>query len=313
MKQLVFISLLVCSYLTGAGQQLPVYSLYDVNKYISNPAFAGSEYYWDFTLQNRSQWVGFDNGPSTQLFSSHSRIEGTASGFGATFYNDRNGVLGNMGVSLGYAYHLNLSDNFELSFGLNGSYTQYKLYGDRVLLHNVSDNLIEQLKGKSGEFNTSFGTLLYSENFYFGLSTLNLLSPKIDYFNGASTPLQVHYYLQTGGRIPISSNGAITASLLCDYLLNNPFQADMRIGYEYVDIFKIGAGYRWGDAFIVTAGIKIVEELYLNYAYDMGVSPLNSAHSGSHEVVLAYHFYYNPIYKNSKARYNFKRIKKRAD
>jgi len=28
---------------------------------------------------------------------------------------------------------------------------------------------------------------------------------------------------------------------------------------------------------------------------------------------LSYHFYYNPIYKNSKARYNFKRIKKRGD
>ena len=313
MKKAFLISAFLVVCFVGVGQQLPVYSLFGANKYALNPAFAGSEYYWDFAILHRSQWVGFDNGPSTQLFSSHSRIDGTASGFGATIYNDRNGVIGNMGVSLGYAYHVDLSDEFELSFGLNGSYTQYKLFGDRVLLHSNSDNLLNQHRGTSGEFNASFGTLLYADNFYFGVSALNLFSPKIDYFNGASTPLQRHYYLQTGGRVQITSNGAISADILCDYLANNPFQVDFRFNYEYVDIFKIGAGYRLADSFVLTAGFKMIEELYLNYAYDMGISKLNSAHSGSHEVLLSYHFYYNPIYKNSKARYNFKRIKKRGD
>lgn len=312
MKKLITISLLCCC-LNGFAQQLPVYSLYNINKYVLNPAFAGSEYYWDFTLQHRSQWVGYDNGPSTQLFSSHSRIDGTPSGFGGHFYNDRNGVLGNMGVNLSYAYHVDLSDDFELSFGLAGSYTQYKLFGDRVTLNSPTDNLVQSSKAKDGTFNAHFGTLLYADNFYFGLSALNLLSPKIEYFNGSSTPLSMHYYMQTGGWIPIGSNNSIQPALIVDYLPGNPLGINAQVTYEYVNLVKGGIGYRWKDAITFIAGVKVYDELYLNYAYDLGISKLSSAHSGSHEIMLVYNFYYNPIHKNSKARYNFSKIKKRVD
>jgi type IX secretion system PorP/SprF family membrane protein len=296
----------------GYSQQLPTYSLYGMNKYILNPAFAGSNYYWDFSLMHRSQWVGFDNGPSTQLFSSHSRIDGTASGFGGHFYNDRNGVLGNMGAHLSYSYHADLSDEFELSFGFSASYTQYRLSGDKVTLNSTTDNLIQTSKGTSGEFNGHFGTAIYGDNFYFGISALNLISPKMDYFNGATTPLQRHYYMQTGGWVPISANGSLQPSVIVDYLPGNPIGIAGNVSYEYVDIVKGGIGYRWKDAITFNIGCKIFEELYLNYAYDIGISQLSSAHSGSHEVLLTYNFYYNPIYQNNKARYNLK-FSKRAD
>ncbi|MBT4774631.1 MAG: type IX secretion system membrane protein PorP/SprF [Crocinitomicaceae bacterium] len=310
-RKIAILMLFLCNH--SYGQQIPVFSLYDVNKYILNPAFAGSEYYWEFALQHRSQWIGFANGPSTQLFSTHSRIDGTSSGFGANFYNDKTGVIGNTGANLSYAYHADLSDIFEISFGLNGSFTQYKLFGDDLLLHSATDKLLEQTKGKAGIINASFGTVLYADNFYFGLSALNLLSPKLIYYNGASTPLTTHYYLQTGGSIQVGTNSSLSPSLIFNYVSNNPSQVNLRLSYEYIDVFRIAAGYRWKDAFIFCARMKIIDELYLDYAYDMGISQLNSAHTGSHEVLLSYHFYYNTIYKNSKAKYNFKRIKKRAD
>ena len=206
-----------------------------------------------------------------------------------------------------------MSDIFEISFGLNGSFTQYKLFGDDLLLHSATDKLLEQTKGKAGIINASFGTVLYADNFYFGLSALNLLSPKLIYYNGASTPLTTHYYLQTGGSIQVGTNSSLSPSLIFNYVSNNPSQVNLRLSYEYIDVFRIAAGYRWKDAFIFCARMKIIDELYLDYAYDMGISQLNSAHTGSHEVLLSYHFYYNTIYKNSKAKYNFKRIKKRAD
>jgi len=163
-RKIAILMLFLCNH--SYGQQIPVFSLYDVNKYILNPAFAGSEYYWEFALQHRSQWIGFANGPSTQLFSTHSRIDGTSSGFGANFYNDKTGVIGNTGANLSYAYHADLSDIFEISFGLNGSFTQYKLFGDDLLLHSATDKLLEQTKGKAGIINASFGTVLYADNFY---------------------------------------------------------------------------------------------------------------------------------------------------
>lgn len=92
------------------AQQLPVYSSFNINNYLLNPAVAGTESYIDFTLQHRMQWVGFDHKPSTQIFSAHSRLDQRASAFGGYFYNDRSGVLGNLGFSGSYAYHLQLND-----------------------------------------------------------------------------------------------------------------------------------------------------------------------------------------------------------
>jgi len=312
MKIIIYIVLIGFCF-NGMAQQLPVFSLYNSNPYVLNPAFAGSEHYWDLTLQHRSQWVGYDNGPSTQLFSSHSRIDGSSSGFGGYFYNDRNGVLGNLGFSGSYAYHLELGEEFQLSFGLAASFTQYKLLGNKVTLNSPTDNLIDASKGKAGAFNTSFGSLFYSENFYFGLSALNLFSPKIDYFSGTTTPLKTHFYMQTGGLIPISANGSIQPAATVNYLSGNPIGIEMQAAYEYVDIIKGGIGYRWKDAISFLFGARLFDGLYLNYAYDLGVSKISKGHSGSHEIMLSYNFYYNPIYKNNKARYNFGRIKRRPD
>ncbi len=312
MKKVLGIAVIFCA-LQGFAQQLPVYSLYGLNPFVVNPAFAGSEYYWDFTVQHRSQWLGFENGPSTQLLSTHSRVDGTPSGFGGHFYNDRNGILGNFGASLAYAYHVELSESMQLSFGASASYTQYRLLADRVQLYHSTDNLIPGATGKDGAFNANFGTLLYADNFYFGLSALNLLSPKLDYASGANTPIERHYYLQTGGWIPVATNGSIQPALIVDYLKGNPIGINAQVVYEYVDIVKGGIGYRWKDAISLIAGVKIYDELYLNYAYDLGISKISSAHSGSHEIMLTYKFYYNPIHKNSKARYNIGKVKKRAD
>lgn len=311
MKLLTTISFLLTGFWCWS-QQLPVYSNFHTNKYITNPAFAGSEYYWDFTLQHKSQWLGIENNPNSQLFSTHSRISNTASGFGGYLYNDQSGVFGNLGFSGSYAYHLDLSEELHLSFGASASYTQYKLLGNRVTLDQTNDPTILAGKQTSGAFNTSFGTLFDHNHFYFGLSAINLLSPNINYVAKGSRPVRTHFYLQTGGYIPVGTNGMLEPSLLLNYVNGNPFQADLRITYQYVDIFNVGLGHRWKDAIVLSAGAKIWDELYVQYAYDLNLSKLMKVNSGSHEILLTYHFYYNPIYGKDKKRYNLKRIPRRS-
>ena len=43
---------------SGYSQQLPVYSQYMMNKFLINPAVAGSEGYTSFNLTAREQWIG---------------------------------------------------------------------------------------------------------------------------------------------------------------------------------------------------------------------------------------------------------------
>ena len=42
----------------GFSQQLPLYSQYMMNKFLLNPAVAGSEGYTAFNITAREQWIG---------------------------------------------------------------------------------------------------------------------------------------------------------------------------------------------------------------------------------------------------------------
>lgn len=57
------------------AQQLPLYSQYMMNSFLLNPAIAGSVDYFPVILTARRQWVGINNGPSTQAISTHYLFE----------------------------------------------------------------------------------------------------------------------------------------------------------------------------------------------------------------------------------------------
>lgn len=56
------------------GQQLPVYSQYTFNKFLLNPAAAGSDGYTTINLVAREQWVGFEGTPKTHAIMIDSRL-----------------------------------------------------------------------------------------------------------------------------------------------------------------------------------------------------------------------------------------------
>ena len=55
------------------GQQLPIYSQYMMNKFLINPAVAGSEGYTAFNLTSRKQWLGIKDAPLTFAASAQTR------------------------------------------------------------------------------------------------------------------------------------------------------------------------------------------------------------------------------------------------
>ena len=56
------------------GQQLPLFSQYLYNKFLINPAVAGSDGYTTVNLTAREQWVGYYGAPRTFSFSMQTRI-----------------------------------------------------------------------------------------------------------------------------------------------------------------------------------------------------------------------------------------------
>jgi exodeoxyribonuclease-3 len=126
----------------GLGQQLPVYSQYMMNKFLINPAVAGSEGYTAFNITSRKQWLGIKDAPLTFAASGQTRLNRNSSGSRATrgssgsmagrvglggyIFNDRHGLVSRSGLQLTYAYHIPFESS-QLSFGLSGTFWQFRL------------------------------------------------------------------------------------------------------------------------------------------------------------------------------------------
>jgi len=71
---LILLSLFGAGMVKLQAQQLPQYSQYMMNKFLINPAVAGSEGYTAFNLTAREQWIGLENSPRTYAFSAQTRV-----------------------------------------------------------------------------------------------------------------------------------------------------------------------------------------------------------------------------------------------
>jgi type IX secretion system PorP/SprF family membrane protein len=73
-RRLFFILLFLLVGSITFGQQLPLFSQYLYNKFLLNPAVAGSDGYTSVSLTAREQWVGYLGAPRTFSFSWQTRM-----------------------------------------------------------------------------------------------------------------------------------------------------------------------------------------------------------------------------------------------
>ncbi len=314
MKKWLFHTALCLLSCTALAQQLPQYSGYFVHKLVLNPAVTGSQPYMDFKLHHRTQWAGFDDAPSTQILSMHSSIDNKNFGVGGYLFNDNHGIIQTMGANLSYAYHIPLDENTKLGMGLSGAYTQIGIDGGKINLHDPDDQLVDlSINSRETTFTGSFGTLLHNDNYYFGLSILDLFHTDFQFFDQATAPLEPHYYLMGGKWFDFTNKSSIQPSFLINAVPNNPTQADLRLNYDYGGIFQFGAGYRTGDAIVLSTAVYPHANLGIYYSYDLTTSNLKNHNSGSHEIVLHFIKYYNPIYKKNRKRYKLNIVSEGKD
>ena len=74
LKHLTTILTLVCLTTGIKGQQLPLYSQYSMNRFLINPAVAGTEGFTTISLTAREQWIGFKGTPKTHSITIDSKL-----------------------------------------------------------------------------------------------------------------------------------------------------------------------------------------------------------------------------------------------
>jgi type IX secretion system PorP/SprF family membrane protein len=321
MKVRVYFTALLMAYTVLCNaQQRPQYTQYVFNNYLLNPAISGIENYTDIKAGFRKQWAGIEGAPQTSFLTAHWNLGGaylwrnalslpdkgddpmsrnymqnyTSSpahhGMGVMAVYDEAGPLSRLDASLTYAYHLQLSNTFNLSVGLAAGISRIAL--DANALHfdvpvnerAVSSQLLNQLKPDLG-----FGLWLYSGRLFAGASVQQVLSQKLsftsdpNYNSGKEVP---QFFITAGYRMYIDDVISATPSIMFKQVSPTPASIDVNLKVALKDRFWVGGSYRKDDSFSALAGINISKLINLTYAYDFTTSDLNQVSNGSHEIVL---------------------------
>ena len=305
---LAIIAVLCTFSYTASGQQLPVYSQYMMNKFLINPAVAGSEGYTAFNLTTRKQWIGVREAPLTFAATAQTRVlknsfilrknrvkttSSTAStqspvGLGAYIFDDRNGLVGRPGLQLTYAYHIPLEQDRQLSFGLSGTIWQFRIRKEDARLLDPDDELFNSMDNGMLIPDANVGVYYSDDRMYAGFSADQLFQSSLK-FGGKGFDeykLHRHFYLTGAYRFLVSQYVMLEPSALLKTTQQLAFQMDLTAKAFFYEDYWAGVSYRTGNVVILMGGIR-VDKFFFGYAVDLTFSNVRTHSYGTHEIMIA--------------------------
>jgi len=301
---------ILCSSALWAQQDVQ-FTQFANNKIFYNPGVTGAGDAICLSAAHRSQWVGFDNAPTTQNFSANIPLNFLHGGLALNFTNDMIGYFQDITVGVGYGYQMDLAGG-TLGLGLRADFRNKNVTsGVWAPPQTMNDPSLVALGSTSMATDLSFGAYYQQETWYAGLSSTRLLETK-DILNatGGSANAQIrgqrHYYFMGGYNLDLG-NGIVLqpAAMVKTDLVTT--QLDINAAATYNNQIWGGVTYRVYDALAIMAGYQITKDLRATYSYDLTTSSLAKSSSGSHEIMMSYCFtieippkekgsYRNPIF-----------------
>lgn len=304
MKRIITIVLLVLiGCMDSIAQQLPQFTQYMYNTIAINPAYAGSREALSIVALNRNQWAGFDGGPQTMTLSIHSPLRNEKVGLGLSFIKDQLGYEDFTSIYADFSYTIQASEAMEISFGLKGGASNYKLddelfvpggtFGSQMELQSVLDDPYFNEKLNTWNMNFGAGVLFHTQKWYVGLSTPRI----INYDNNESDEYEgldrVHYYLLGGYVFDLSKSIKFKPSFMVKHVKGAALSTDATANFLFNEKFWLGASYRINDeqrAFGAFADFQVSRQFRVGYAYEIPTGEIRPYTSGSHEIFLMYEF-----------------------
>jgi len=296
MKKL-FTALLILLAASIYAQQDPLFSQYMFNKLAVNPGYAGSRELLTADVLYRNQWVDIEGAPKTISASVHSPLNNPHLALGFSVLNDKIGPMKYNSAMATFAYRLIFPEG-KLSFGLQAGVKHSGLDYNNLESFDENDPLfIYQIKNKVVP-DANFGVYYYTDMYYVGLSTHQLLQNQTVVVtdsagNNQFSKLLTHFYGMAGIALPINDNVVFRPSVLAKFVKNAPPQLDLTASFLFSNTLWLGASYRTEKAIALIAELKVLQNLRIGYSYDIWLSELKAYNSGSHEIRLSYDFNLN--------------------
>ena len=282
---------------TAYGQDVPTFTQYKKTMTYNNPGFMGMG---DGICVNgllRQQWAGFtDNdgnkiAPETYLVTINSPMKFLHGGLGGSIIQDKLGFEKQVGINLSYSFHTSLSFA-DIGIGAGVSLINHSIDFSKLKAAEQGDPILLSSEMGAMIFDGNLGIFLKTEDYYLGLSVINLLES-----HGKN--------LNTGDKNAVRYKNDRTLFLTGMYrffLNNQDYEIDPGFMIEsnlastqyiisttvrYKDRFYAGISYRFLESVGVMVGVKF-RDFNISYSYD--VSTMKYGMPGSNEIGLSYCF-----------------------
>ncbi len=287
MKKLIVIIVFLTGILaTGFAQQDAMFTKYMFNSLVFNPAYAGSQGYWDINATYRKQWLSFDGAPVTFLGGAEGAI-GENVGVGLTLFNDQVGVDRRTDFSLNYAYRFRTTEG-KFAIGIKAGAAFFRT--DFQDLEVDPGDPLYAADVKTANPYAGVGIFYNSDRFYFGLSSPTLISIDTDKSDATPKFLKPHFYGNIGFITPVGERVELRPSILLSFQEAAPFQAHLNLSAIFSKRFALGLSYRTGDAININTVIFVSKQFRIGAAYDYTLSGLRKFNNGSFEFMMGYSF-----------------------
>ena len=294
MRKITYILLLVLFICSGIlrAQQLPHYTQYMFNDFVINPAIAGVQNFYQIRTNHRFQWVGLTDPPLTNSIAFYGPHAKYNMGYGGYIYNDVTGPTSRTGFTGAYAYNITLTGDIRLSMGISLSLLQYRIDGTQLNPKDVSDPSLLNMVSTSYMPDAGLGVYVYAEEFYAGLSVVQLLNNNMKVFENKSglNRLKTHFNLTGGYRYEIDRDWVLEPSVMIKGTAPKEISFDVTAKTEWKKMVWGAVSYRYNDAIAILLGYSYEGTLFFGYAYDIGISSIRKYNSGTHEIMIGYRF-----------------------
>jgi type IX secretion system PorP/SprF family membrane protein len=300
----IFILILASAFSGLFAQQTSQFTQFMHVRNLYNPAYSGSQEGGTLAALHRSQWMGLEGAPETQLLTFQTPLLYNRIGIGANLVRYSVGISETWSLDATYAYRIPMGRG-TFSIGLQASLRYFGVdYSDERLTATQgleADGSIPV--GIQNRYIPNFGAGIYYQDrkFYIGISAPRIIQNSLelsDVITSSFTEEVRLGYLMTGVKIPLSEQFALNPHLLLKLAEKSPFDAEINLSFLLIDKYSAGIAYRLGSASApnnhesldLTLNLAISSKLRVGFAYDIGLSELKDYHNGSLEALLLYNF-----------------------
>jgi type IX secretion system PorP/SprF family membrane protein len=289
----IFLFLIIVLHTEVFSQQVATYAQYMFNGLAINPAYAGNHGVLSATALARFQNVGLPGAPQTQTFSLHSPLLNKRVGLGMLVIHDEISVIDQTGVHFSYAYRIPVSKKATLSMGLQGGMSFYRADYTKLDTYDPNDPAFSD-DIREYRPNIGAGLLLYTNEYYIGISAPSLINNGFDRGAQFETVYQNKPVLITGGYVfTLHRLLKLKPVFLFKILDGAPVEFDLNANLLFDEVLWVGLSYKSSKTVSIITQAQLTDQIQFGYSYQITAGPIRVVELGSHEIMINYRFKYN--------------------